>query len=119
MADPYLVGVLDDTGSSAGLGLERWLRLAADDLLASDRLDREVEFVHVASLGLPQGTAANVQRAYRELVDHDVLLIVGPAIGDNALVATPGRRSRCAHHQLGGHRAGSRRVDVPPPGGLP
>jgi ABC-type branched-subunit amino acid transport system substrate-binding protein len=86
---PYLVGVLDDTGSSAGRGLERWLRLATEDLLASGRLDREVELVHAEGLGLPQGTAANVQRAFGELVDHDVLLIVGPAIGDNALVATP------------------------------
>ncbi len=88
-ADPYLVGVLDDTGSSAGRGLERWLRLATEDLHADSRLDRDVELVHAAGLGLPQGTAANVERAYRELVDHDVLVIVGPAIGDNALVATP------------------------------
>jgi len=89
MTDPYLVGVLDDTGSSAGRGLEPWLRLAAEDLEASGRLDRGIEFVHAASLGLPQGTAANVEHAYRELVDHDVLLVVGPAVGDNALVATP------------------------------
>ena len=86
---PHLVGVLDDTGSSSGLGLERWLRLAADDLQAQGRLDRDVEFVHAAGLGLPQGTAAAVEHAYRELVEQEVLLIIGPAVGDNALVATP------------------------------
>ena len=30
-----------------------------------------------------------MERAYRELVDSGALLIVGPAIGDNALIATP------------------------------
>jgi ABC-type branched-subunit amino acid transport system substrate-binding protein len=40
-------------------------------------------------MGLPTGTAAAVEKAYAELVAQDVLMIVGPAIGDNALVATP------------------------------
>jgi ABC-type branched-subunit amino acid transport system substrate-binding protein len=48
-----------------------------------------VEFVHSWGLGLPSGTAAAVEHAYAELVERDVLLIVGPAIGDDALVATP------------------------------
>ena len=69
--------------------MERWLRVAVDDLVHDGRLDRGVEFVHSWGLGLPSGTAAAVERAYADLVDQDVLLIVGPAIGDNALVATP------------------------------
>ena len=75
--------------------IEQWLRLAVDELIDSGRLDRDVEFVHAWGLGLPSGTAAAVERAFEELVDRDVLLIVGPAIGDNALVVTPladGRR---------------------------
>jgi ABC-type branched-subunit amino acid transport system substrate-binding protein len=69
--------------------IERWLRLAVAELVDNGRLDRDVEFVHAWGLGLPWGTAAAVERAYAELVDQDALLIVGPAIGDNALVATP------------------------------
>ena len=88
---PYRVGVLDDmSGGPPGPGpLDRWLQLAADDLRARGRIDRDVEFVHASGLGLPSGTAAQVERAYAELVERDVLLIIGPAIGDNALVATP------------------------------
>ena len=53
------------------------------------RIECDIEFVHAWGLGLPSGTAAAVERAYAALVEQDVLLIVGPAIGDDALVATP------------------------------
>ena len=71
------------------MNIERWLRHAADELIENGRLDREVEFVHGWGLGLPSGTAAAVEHAFADLAAQDVLLIVGPAIGDNALVATP------------------------------
>jgi len=91
MATPMLVGILNDMseGPPPPGDTERWLRFAIDELIGTGRLDRDVEFVHSFGLGLPSGTAAAVERAYDELVDHDVLVIVGPAIGDNALVATP------------------------------
>lgn len=96
MATPLRVGILNDMSSGPpGLastgpsGIEPWLRLAVDELMANGRIDREVEFVHAWGLGLPSGTAAAVERAYTTLAEQDVLLIVGPAIGDNALVATP------------------------------
>jgi branched-chain amino acid transport system substrate-binding protein len=91
MAAPLKVGVLNDMADGPpGPGdVERWLRLCAEDLIAAGRLDREVEFVHAWGLGLPAGTAAAVERAYAELAAQGVLMIVGPAIGDNALVATP------------------------------
>ena len=63
--------------------------LAVEELSLTGRLDTEVSFVHAWGPGLPYGTAAAVERAYRELVDAGALLIVGPAVGDNALVATP------------------------------
>jgi branched-chain amino acid transport system substrate-binding protein len=91
MATPMRVGVLNDMSDDPpgpGDG-ERWLRVAIDELIGAGRIDRDVEFVHAFGLGLPSGTAAAVEHAYAELVDHDVLVIVGPAIGDNALVATP------------------------------
>jgi ABC-type branched-subunit amino acid transport system substrate-binding protein len=94
-AAPIRVGVLNDLAdapsddiTSAG-GLEQYLQLAIDEVRATGRLDRDVELVTAYGLGLPRGTAAAVEHAYAELVAHDVLLIVGPAIGDNALVATP------------------------------
>lgn len=93
MAAPFRVGILDDMAEGPGdgpaVGGEDLMALPIGDLLAGGRLDREVELVHAYGLGLPSGTAAAVERAYRELVDQDVLLIVGPAIGDDALVATP------------------------------
>ena len=65
------------------------MRLAIDDLRDRGRLDRDVEFVHAAGLGLPAGTAFAIEQAFAELVEQGVVMIVGPAIGDNALVATP------------------------------
>jgi branched-chain amino acid transport system substrate-binding protein len=91
MAAPIRVGILNDLsdGPPGPADIERWLALAADELTAQGRLDREVAFVHAFGLGLPSGTAAAVERAYAALAEQDVLLIVGPAIGDNALIATP------------------------------
>jgi branched-chain amino acid transport system substrate-binding protein len=91
MSAPWRIGILNDLSDvSPDLGgVERWLRLACDELTAANRLDRQVDFVWSSGVGLPAGTAAAVEHAYRALVEQDVLLIVGPAIGDNALVATP------------------------------
>lgn len=91
MAAPYLVGVLNDNpaGNGGASNIDPWLRLAADELIQAGRLDREVRFVQADAEGLPSGTAAAVERAFMELAAQDVLMIVGPAIGDNALVATP------------------------------
>jgi len=95
MTVPLRVGILHDMADSveegAALGghTETFMRLPIDDLVASGRIDREVEFVHAAGLGLPVGTAFAIERAFAELVEQGVLLIAGPAVGDNALVATP------------------------------
>lgn len=91
MAEPIAVGILHDmaAGPPAVSDIEQWLRLAVDEALAAGRLDRDVAFVSSWGRGLPGGTAAAVERAFRALAAQDVLLIVGPAIGDNALVATP------------------------------
>ncbi len=92
MAVPLRVGVLNDMSDGPpgpGRNVEQWLRLAVDEVIAQGRIDREVEFVHSWGLGLPSGTAAAVERAFASLADQDVLMIVGPAIGDDALVATP------------------------------
>jgi branched-chain amino acid transport system substrate-binding protein len=97
VAEPVRVGILNDgvgarDGSDEGgtyRQLERDMRLAVDAVAASGRLDRPVEFVHQYGFGLPAGTAHAVERAFSALVDQGVLLVVGPAVGDNAIVATP------------------------------
>ena len=100
-AAPIKVGVLNDlaegpsTDLAAGGGVEHYLRVAIDEVRATGRLDRDVELITAYGLGLPRGTAAAVERAYAELVAQDVLVVVGPAIGDNALVATPLADAAC------------------------
>jgi branched-chain amino acid transport system substrate-binding protein len=92
MAAPWRVGILNDVAEGppeVPPMTETLVRLALADLVDNGRLDRPVEVVTAYGLGLPAGTAAAVERAYGELVDQDVLLVVGPAIGDDALVATP------------------------------
>ncbi len=85
------IGILNDLadGPPNPTDIESWLRLAVDDLIAAGRIDAEIEFIHGWGLGLPSGTAAAVVRAFETLVEQDVQLIVGPAVGDNALIATP------------------------------
>lgn len=91
MSAPLRIGILNDMaeGPPAPDDMEHWLKLVAREYVAAGRLDRDVEFVQVFGLGLPSGTTASVQRAFQTLVEDGVLLIVGPAIGDNALAATP------------------------------
>lgn len=91
MADPIRIGLLNDMAAQgpAPGDVEPWLRIEVDALIAAGRIDRPVEFIKAYGLGLPGGTASAVERAFNQLVEQDVLMIVGPAIGDNALVATP------------------------------
>jgi ABC-type branched-subunit amino acid transport system substrate-binding protein len=91
MAAPRRVGILIDS-SAPGAGLPptaALLQVPTHDLVESGRIEEPVEFVVAYGLGLPAGTADAVERAYEELVDQDVLLVVGPAIGDDALVVEP------------------------------
>lgn len=91
MTGTVRVGVLNDMGDSAETAVgdvTDWLRREVDAVRAAGRLAVDVEFVHAYGLGLPSGTAEAVKRAFNELVSQDVVMIVGPAIGDNALAAT-------------------------------
>ncbi|MGE3692113.1 MAG: ABC transporter substrate-binding protein [Novosphingobium sp.] len=86
------VGVLNDMANSAGEAqgdVTEWLEREVRAVQEAGRLDAEVEFAKSYGLGLPAGTAEAVERAYMELVRQDVVMIAGPAIGDNALIATP------------------------------
>ncbi|MDG2003275.1 MAG: ABC transporter substrate-binding protein [Novosphingobium sp.] len=94
MADPLLIGILSDMSAAepaddSSRQFESFVRLSLDPIIASGRIDREVKFVSAYGLGLPGGTAHAVEGAFAELEAQGVLAILGPAIGDNALVATP------------------------------
>jgi len=89
------IGLLNDMcdgpgPDGRGVGdITDWLQREIAAVQAAGRLEAEVEMVYAYGLGLPSGTAAAVERAFTELVRQDVAMIVGPAIGDNALAATP------------------------------
>src|SRR5215831_15157886 len=87
-AAPIRLGLLYDFPQGDDL-FARSLQMGIDDVAASGRLDREIEFVERQARGLPSGTEADVVRAFRELVDEDVVAIAGPSISDNALIAAP------------------------------
>jgi ABC-type branched-subunit amino acid transport system substrate-binding protein len=92
MARSVRVGVLNDMAGNAATAtgdVTDWLRREVDAVRAAGRLDANVAFVHAYGLGLPAGSADAVERAFDALVAQDVAMIVGPAIGDNALAATP------------------------------
>lgn len=91
MSSPIRIGILNDlaNGPPNPSDIEQWLRMAAEETAAAGRIPRDIEFVNAWGLGLPSGTADAVERAYETLVHENVLMIVGPAIGDNALIATP------------------------------
>jgi branched-chain amino acid transport system substrate-binding protein len=85
---PILVGFLFDfPQGDGGASFEEAVRLGLDEIAATGRLDRPVEFVTRLSRGLPLGTAHDVITAFRELDDAGVLLVIGPSISDNGLIA--------------------------------
>lgn len=92
MATRIRVGVLNDMcdGPPPVGDLTPWLEREVAAVQAAGRLDAEVEWLPAYGHGLPTGSAEAVTRAFLELArQNDVVLIVGPAIGDNALIVTP------------------------------
>ncbi|MFN2539695.1 MAG: ABC transporter substrate-binding protein [Mycobacteriales bacterium] len=81
---PFRVGVLQDWALWAPV--EKWydgLRLAFAEAFETGVLDRPVELVFREVEGPPDGDAAGVVRAWRELVHTEqVLAVVGPHITD-------------------------------------
>ena len=85
-AAPILVGVLADRPGPEG-ALVAEVRRVLEAAVASGRLDRQVELVTETANGLPQGTAAEVSAGFERLAARRPLLILGPTITDNGLVA--------------------------------
>lgn len=90
MAERVRIGVLNDMADSppAPGEVRQWLEREVAAVRATGRLDAEIEFVQAYGLGLPSGTAEAVERAFNELAGQEAVMIIGPAIGDNALAAT-------------------------------
>ena len=87
---PIVVGLLFDfPQADGGESFEEATRLGLDEIAASGRLDRPVEFVHRHARGLPLGTEHDVVQAFLELEEAGVLLVLGPSISDNGLIVQP------------------------------
>jgi ABC-type branched-subunit amino acid transport system substrate-binding protein len=87
---PFKIGYLNDTPShgpaSARVGP---LELRFAEALRDGELDRPVEIVADEGNGLPDGSAHEVDAAWRRLADAGVLAVIGPAKTDNALAVRP------------------------------
>src|SRR5580700_11846561 len=85
---PIRIGLLYDFPQGDDL-FAASMRLGIDEVAASGRLDRDVEFVEQHARGLPSGSEHDVKRAFAHLADDGAIAIVGPSISDNALIAAP------------------------------
>jgi branched-chain amino acid transport system substrate-binding protein len=87
---PLRIGVLYDfPRADGGAVMEQALRMGLDEVRADGRLDREIELVTEQTSGLPWGSEHDVLRGFRALDEAGCLLVIGPAISDNALITTP------------------------------
>jgi ABC-type branched-subunit amino acid transport system substrate-binding protein len=83
---PLAVGILRDHPTAGGDLFRRAALLGLADVRATGRLAHDVTLIEEQADGLPRGSAASVEDAFRRLVARDVVAIVGPAISDNGLV---------------------------------
>jgi ABC-type branched-subunit amino acid transport system substrate-binding protein len=65
------------------------LRLGLDEVAATGRLDREIEFVAEHANGLPGGSEHELVTSFRALDAVGCLLVIGPSISDNGLITQP------------------------------
>ena len=87
---PILIGLLYDfPQGDGGAGFEEALRLGLDDVAATGRLDRAVEFVSCHVRGLPSGSEHEMVQGFDEIEASGALVMVGPSISDNALIVAP------------------------------
>jgi len=84
------IGLLYDfPQGDGGAAFETALRLGLDEVAATGRLDREVEFAPLHARGLPVGSEHDVVTAFRELEAGGCSLVIGPSISDNGLITAP------------------------------
>ena len=85
---PIRIGLLYDYPQGSSLFADA-LRLGLDEVAASGRLDREIEFVEDHARGLPAGSEHDMKRGFAELEAGGAVAIIGPSISDNALIVAP------------------------------
>ena len=85
---PIRIGFLYDYPQGDDL-FSSSVRLGLDEVAATGRLDRDIEFVERHARGLPSGSEHDIKRAFAELDEDGAVAIVGPSISDNALIAAP------------------------------
>ena len=84
-AAPIVVGILLDRPGIPGPMIDE-MRGVVDAAVAAGRIDRPVTFIVESTVGLPEGSAANVTAGFHRLVTNDPLVIMGPTVTDNGLV---------------------------------
>ncbi len=85
---PILLGVLYDfPQGDHGAAFESALRLGLQ--ACTPRSDRPIEFLPEHTRGLPIGSEHELRQGFDNLVGKGALMIVGPSISDNALIAAP------------------------------
>ena len=84
-AEPIVVGILADRSGPPGPMIET-LKGVVTQAVTAGRIDRPVEFLYESTVGLPEGSAANVTAGFHRLVAADALVIMGPTVTDNGLV---------------------------------
>jgi ABC-type branched-subunit amino acid transport system substrate-binding protein len=84
--DPVKIGMLFDF-PQVDDSFTRSVALGVEEATGGGRFDRGIDFVEEAVRGLPFGSEHDVQRGFAALDDAGVLLVVGPSISDNCLIA--------------------------------
>jgi branched-chain amino acid transport system substrate-binding protein len=87
--DPIKIGWLGSALDGPGGGYDRIHRMAFDEAIDQDVLNRDVEFVIHPENGLPQGSAKNAIDGFRYLVDEGCIGVAGAYSSDNAMVVGP------------------------------
>src|SRR5271163_1174649 len=86
------VGVLHDFPWSEGgkQAFENAVSIGMEPAIAAGRIP-PVELVHaqVRGLPLPDGSWRDIERGFRDLVDAEVIAIIGPGLTDSTLVTQP------------------------------
>ena len=84
-AAPIVVGILLDRPGPPGPMIDQ-MRGVVDAAVGAGRIDRSVTFAVESTVGLPEGSAANVTAGFHRLMANDPLIIMGPTVTDNGLV---------------------------------
>ncbi|HEY3605389.1 MAG TPA: ABC transporter substrate-binding protein [Sporichthyaceae bacterium] len=85
--EPYRLGVIVDLPEHPGLSdaFPDMVQFALDEAHARGVVERPVELVVREVFGQPWTSSHSLRRVYGELVEHDVLGVIGPFTTDNSL----------------------------------